>query len=198
MLHLTNDRPNCSALLLLSTFFVSCWAYYMRVGIQVYLFGWKITVNVFLFNVYKRFLIFVTFLTFFNVFFILGNVFFIYGWNCGRHVGRPNRRLLHVEYPQSFTTPSRIFLFLDKNCAFFTVFRVRQLQWWASRRWRWRVTNCYWKINLIWFDIVSRFDRAWLWTSDSCTSNLRTIPRGKNWATGFINQSIDRSIIYCS
>jgi len=30
---LTNDRPNCSGLLLLSTFFVSCWAYYMRVGI---------------------------------------------------------------------------------------------------------------------------------------------------------------------
>ena len=33
VLHLTNDRPNCSGLLLLSTFFVSCWAYYMRVGI---------------------------------------------------------------------------------------------------------------------------------------------------------------------
>ena len=30
---LNNDRPNCSGLLLLSTFFVSCWAYYMRVGI---------------------------------------------------------------------------------------------------------------------------------------------------------------------
>jgi len=33
VLHLTNDRPNYSGLLLLSTFFVSCWAYYMRVGI---------------------------------------------------------------------------------------------------------------------------------------------------------------------
>ena len=33
VLHLTNDRFNCSGLLLLSTFFVSCWAYYMRVGI---------------------------------------------------------------------------------------------------------------------------------------------------------------------
>jgi len=33
VLHLTNDRLNCSGLLLLSTFFVSCWAYYIRVGI---------------------------------------------------------------------------------------------------------------------------------------------------------------------
>ena len=34
VLHLTDDRPNCSGLLLLSTFFVSfCWAYDMRVGI---------------------------------------------------------------------------------------------------------------------------------------------------------------------
>ena len=32
-LHLTNDRPNCSGLLLLSTFFVSWSTYYMRVGI---------------------------------------------------------------------------------------------------------------------------------------------------------------------
>jgi len=31
VLHLTNDRPNCSGLLLLSTIFVTCWAYYMRV-----------------------------------------------------------------------------------------------------------------------------------------------------------------------
>ena len=28
VLYLTNERPNCSGLLLLSTFFVSCWAYY--------------------------------------------------------------------------------------------------------------------------------------------------------------------------
>ena len=33
MLHLTNDRPNCIDLLLLSTFFVSWWGYYMKVGI---------------------------------------------------------------------------------------------------------------------------------------------------------------------
>ena len=33
VLHLTNDRLNCSGLLLLSTIFVACWAYYMRVGI---------------------------------------------------------------------------------------------------------------------------------------------------------------------
>ena len=32
VLHLTNDRPNCSGGLL-STFFVSSWTYYMRVGI---------------------------------------------------------------------------------------------------------------------------------------------------------------------
>jgi len=31
VLHLTNDRLNC--ILLLSTIFVACWAYYMTVGI---------------------------------------------------------------------------------------------------------------------------------------------------------------------
>jgi len=29
VLHLTSDRLNCSGLLLLSSFFVACWAYYM-------------------------------------------------------------------------------------------------------------------------------------------------------------------------
>ena len=33
VLHLINDRPNCSGILLLSTFFVSCYAYYMRICI---------------------------------------------------------------------------------------------------------------------------------------------------------------------
>jgi len=33
VLYLNNDRPNCSDLLLPSTIFVACWAYYMRVGI---------------------------------------------------------------------------------------------------------------------------------------------------------------------
>jgi len=33
VLHLTNDRLNCSGLLLLSTILVACWAYYKRVGI---------------------------------------------------------------------------------------------------------------------------------------------------------------------
>ena len=33
VLHLTNDRLNCSGLLLLSTILVACWAYYMMVGI---------------------------------------------------------------------------------------------------------------------------------------------------------------------
>jgi len=33
VLHLTNDRLNCSGLVLLSTIFVACWAYYIRVGI---------------------------------------------------------------------------------------------------------------------------------------------------------------------
>ena len=33
VLHLTNDRLNCSGLVLLSTIFVAFWAYYMRVGI---------------------------------------------------------------------------------------------------------------------------------------------------------------------
>jgi len=33
VLHLTNDRLNYSGLLLLSTIFMACLAYYMRVGI---------------------------------------------------------------------------------------------------------------------------------------------------------------------
>ena len=33
VLHLTIDRLNCSGLLLLSTSFVACLAYYIRVGI---------------------------------------------------------------------------------------------------------------------------------------------------------------------
>ena len=33
VLHLSNDRLNCSGLLLLSTIFVACLAYYIRVGI---------------------------------------------------------------------------------------------------------------------------------------------------------------------
>ena len=62
-LHLTNDGPNSSGLLLLSTFFVSCWAYKGRhLSLSV---RRKITANVFLFNVYRRF-------------FILGERFFIY------------------------------------------------------------------------------------------------------------------------
>ena len=48
VLHLTNDRPNCSGLLLLSTIFVACWAYYMRVGMQVYLFGVKLLLTFFI------------------------------------------------------------------------------------------------------------------------------------------------------
>jgi len=33
VLHLTNHRHNCSGLVLLSTFFVSSWAYYIKGGI---------------------------------------------------------------------------------------------------------------------------------------------------------------------
>jgi len=33
VLYLANDRLNCSGLLLLSTIFVACWAYYMTVDI---------------------------------------------------------------------------------------------------------------------------------------------------------------------
>jgi len=33
VLHLTNDRLNCSGLLLLSTILAACWVYYMSVGI---------------------------------------------------------------------------------------------------------------------------------------------------------------------
>jgi len=33
VLHLINDRLNCIGLLLLSTIFVACWAYYMKAGI---------------------------------------------------------------------------------------------------------------------------------------------------------------------
>ena len=69
VLHLTNDSLNCSGLLLLSTIFVACWAYYTRVGIA-YLFGGKLPLT-FLFNVYKRFL----FLSPFYVF----NVLYFWG-----------------------------------------------------------------------------------------------------------------------
>ena len=48
VLHLTSDRLNCRGLLLLSTFCVSCWAYYMRVGILVYLFGGKLLLTFFI------------------------------------------------------------------------------------------------------------------------------------------------------
>ena len=68
VLHLTNDRPNCSGLLLLSTVFVFCWAYYMRV---VYLFGGKLLLTFFV----QRFLFVSRFLRFLT-FFILGERFF--------------------------------------------------------------------------------------------------------------------------
>ena len=48
VLHLTNDRLKCSSLLLLSTIFVACWAYYMRVYRHLSLsVRRKVTVNVF-------------------------------------------------------------------------------------------------------------------------------------------------------
>jgi len=55
VLHLTNDRLNCSGLLLLSTIFVACWAY-RHLSLSVWR---KITVNVFysmFTNVFLKFL----------------------------------------------------------------------------------------------------------------------------------------------
>jgi len=77
VLQLTNDRFNRSGLLLLSTFFVSCWAYYNEGRHLSLSLRRKITVNVF-YSTFKRFFIFVTFFTFSNVFYFEGNVFFIY------------------------------------------------------------------------------------------------------------------------
>jgi len=74
VLHLTNDRPNCSGLLLLSTVFHSCWAYYMRV---VYLFSGKLLLNVFIQRLQSFFYLCHVFLRFLT-FFILGERFFIY------------------------------------------------------------------------------------------------------------------------
>ena len=76
---LTNDRPKCSGLLLLSTFFVSCWAYYMRYRHLSLSVRRKITANVFYSTFTNVFFIFVTvlkrFLTFF-LFFLGGERFF--------------------------------------------------------------------------------------------------------------------------
>jgi len=70
---LTNDRPKCGGLL--STFFVSCWAYYIRVGIEVCLFGGKLMLTFFIQRLQTLFY-FATFFTFFNVFLFLGERFF--------------------------------------------------------------------------------------------------------------------------
>jgi len=71
VLHLTNDRPNCSGLLLLSTVFHSCWAYYMRV---VYLFSGKLLLNVFIQRLQSFFYLCHVFYVF-NVFYFGGTFF---------------------------------------------------------------------------------------------------------------------------
>jgi len=76
VLHLTNDRPNCSGLLLLSTFFVSLLGLLYEVRHLSLSVGQNITVNVFIQRLQTFFFIFVTFLTFLKVFFILGGRFF--------------------------------------------------------------------------------------------------------------------------
>jgi len=77
VLHLINDRPNCSGLLLLSTIFVSCWAYYEDRRLSLSL-QRKITVNVFYSTFRNVFLIFVRFLTFLTFCYFFGERFFIY------------------------------------------------------------------------------------------------------------------------
>ena len=80
VLHLTNDRPNCSGLLSLSTFSVSSWACCVTpIGMPNLSFRWKINGVTFLFNVYERFYFCHVLLTFFNVFLFFGERFFIYG-----------------------------------------------------------------------------------------------------------------------
>jgi len=74
VLHLINDRPNCSGLVLFSTFFGSCCAYYEDRHLSLSL-RRKITVNVF----YSTFTdVFFTFVTFFLHFKTFGERFFIY------------------------------------------------------------------------------------------------------------------------
>jgi len=75
VLHLTNDRLNCSGLLLLSTIFVACWAYYLRYRHLSLSVRRKITVNVFystLLTFFKFLSRFFTFLTYY----IFGGTFF--------------------------------------------------------------------------------------------------------------------------
>ena len=56
----------------------SCWAYYMTVGIYIYLFGGKLLLTFFIQRL-QAFFICVTFFTFLKRFFIFGERFFIYG-----------------------------------------------------------------------------------------------------------------------
>jgi len=72
VLHLTNDRRNCSGLLLISIFMCVLLGLlyegrYLSLSARR-----KITVNVFLFNVYKRFLFLSRFLRFLTFFYFLG------------------------------------------------------------------------------------------------------------------------------
>jgi len=74
VLHLTNDRLNCSGLLLLSTILVACWAYrHLSLSVRR-----KITVNVFYSTFTNVYLFLSRFLKFF---YFWGNVFFIYVLN---------------------------------------------------------------------------------------------------------------------
>jgi len=74
VLHLTNDRLNCSGLLLLSTIVVACWAYEGRhLTLSVLR---KITVNVFYSTFTNVFIYFLHFFLRFWTFFILGERFF--------------------------------------------------------------------------------------------------------------------------
>jgi len=68
VLHLTNDRLNCSGLQLLSTFFVYCWAYYYEGRYLSLSVRRKITVNAFYSTFTNVFLFLPSFFTFFNVF----------------------------------------------------------------------------------------------------------------------------------
>jgi len=65
VLHFTNDTLNCSGLLLLSTIFVACWAYYNYKGRHLSLsVRQKITVNVFYSTFTNGFLFLLRFLRF--------------------------------------------------------------------------------------------------------------------------------------
>ena len=82
-LHLINDRLNCRGLLLLSTIFVACRAYYKDRHLSLSVWR-KITVNVFIQRLQTFFYFCHVLKRFFNVFLLWGERSFIYAFPCPR------------------------------------------------------------------------------------------------------------------